>query len=234
MLAILGAASKNGKVIWPARLGVLPRSELYLAFDMKIYLVRHGQSRWQVSREDNDWNSPLSELGRAQAERLSGWLAEAPCLDNGSHLQVAAVHASPYLRSQQTAQPLAQTLGITLFTDDNLREADFLVSDHLPQAESPGHPFPTYAVSADYARLKSQASEALAALVAAVESSQGPVLAVSHGGLISTLLRLAAGSDTISFWIYNASLNLIEWKRGRWHLVHLNLWDHLPPPMRTF
>jgi probable phosphoglycerate mutase len=201
---------------------------------MKIILVRHGQSRWQVRRDDGDWNSPLTELGRTQAERLGSWLANAPRLDNGSYLQVAALHASPYLRSQQTAQFLAQALGTRLQTDDNLREADFLVSDHLPCAEAPGRPFPLYTASAEYVRLKAQAAESLAELVASAESNRGPVLAVSHGGLISTLLRLATGSDAISFWIYNASLNLIEWKRGRWHLVHLNLWDHLPPPLRTF
>ncbi len=85
-----------------------------------------------------------------------------------------------------------------------------------------------------YARFKQQATAALHALVADAEASGHSVLGIAHGGLISTLLRTAVGSDAISFWIYNTSLNLIEWKRGRWHLVYLNLWDHLPPHLRTF
>jgi probable phosphoglycerate mutase len=201
---------------------------------MKIYLARHGQSRWQVSRSDGDWNSPLTELGRLQAGHLAAWLARKPLLNGESRARLAALFTSPYLRAQQTAEPLAQLLDLPLQTDENLREADFLVSDHLPQAESPGLTTPGFVPSDAYSRLKAQAAAALAGLVTAAETSDGPVLAISHGGLISTLLRQAVGSDSVSFWVYNASLNLIEWKRGRWHLVHLNLWDHLPPDMRTF
>ena len=85
-----------------------------------------------------------------------------------------------------------------------------------------------------YAAFKQQAQAALYALVQDAETNGQPVLGIAHGGLISTVLRLATGSDSVSFWLYNTSLNLIEWKRGRWHLVHLNLWDHLPPAWRTF
>jgi probable phosphoglycerate mutase len=75
---------------------------------------------------------------------------------------------------------------------------------------------------------------ALNSLIAEAEASAKPVLAVAHGDLISTLLRTAVGSDAISFWLYNTTLNLIEWKRGRWRLVYFNLWDHLPPLLRTY
>jgi probable phosphoglycerate mutase len=77
-----------------------------------------------------------------------------------------------------------------------------------------------------------QAEMALQELVEKA-SNNGPVLAVTHGGLIKTLLQRVAGSETVSFRLYNAGLNVIEWGQGRWHLVHLNLWDHLPPDLRT-
>jgi probable phosphoglycerate mutase len=115
-----------------------------------------------------------------------------------------------------------------------LSEADFLVSAHLAAVDTPAQYPPLYTPSQTYAAFKTRAGQALANLVATAENNGGPILAVGHGGLISTVLRLAAASDTISFWLYNASLNVIEWKRGRWHLVHLNLWDHLPPPLRTY
>lgn len=200
---------------------------------MKIYLVRHGQSRWQVERDDNNWNSPLTALGQQQAQHLAHWLADGPFIDLSTRVDLQSIHASPLLRAQQTADPLSQTLHLPLTTDDYLSEADFLVSAHLASAETPAHYPPVYTPSETYTTFKSQAHCALGNLVAAAESS-GSVLAITHGGLISTVLRLAAGSDTVSFWIYNTSLNLIEWKRGRWHLVHLNLWDHLPPHLRTY
>ena len=201
---------------------------------MKIYLIRHGQSRWQVARDDGDWNSPLTALGEQQAQHLAHWLANGPIIDNGSSVVVSSIHASPLLRAQQTAESLTQALNLPLVTDEFLQEADFLVSAHLARAATPAQ-YPLWQIPSEtYAAFKKQAQRALENLVATAEKSDDSVLAVAHGGLISTVLRLAVGSDTVSFWIYNTSLNLIEWKRGRWHLVHLNLWDHLPPSLRTY
>ncbi len=201
---------------------------------MKIYLARHGQSRWQVERDDDDWNSPLTDLGQRQAQLLGTWLATHAKLDNGSRVELSGVRVSPLKRAQETAVPIAEALNCILHTDAYLREAEFYVSDHLPTAESPYQITSAFKPSNTYAAFKQQAQAALYALVADAEASGKPVLGVAHGGLISTILRLATGSDSVSFWIYNTSLTMLEWKRGRWHLVHLNLWDHLPPAWRTY
>jgi probable phosphoglycerate mutase len=201
---------------------------------MKIYLARHGQSRWQVERDDGDWNSPLTDLGQRQSQLLGTWLATHAKLDYESRIEVGCVRVSPLKRAQQTAVPIAKALNCTLQTDAYLREAEFYVSEHLPSAESPYQAMPIHKPSNTYTGFKQQAQAALYALVADAESSGQPVLGIAHGGLISTMLRLATGSDSVSFWLYNTSLNVLEWKRGRWHLIHLNLWDHLPPAWRTY
>ena len=85
-----------------------------------------------------------------------------------------------------------------------------------------------------YNKYKLQVEAGWEALVADARTSDGPILGVAHGGFISTLLRHVVGSDGISFWIYNATLHHLEWKRGRWHLMNLNQWDHLPAPLRTY
>ncbi len=201
---------------------------------MRIYLARHGQSRWQVERNDNDWNSPLTDLGQRQAQLLATWLATHDKLDNGSRAAIGCVRVSPLKRAQETAVPISTSLNCPSHTDAYLREADFYVSEHLPSSESPYQAMPIYKPANRYAVFKHQAQAALYALVADAETSGMPVLGIAHGGLISTILRLACNSDSVSFWLYNASLNVLEWKRGRWHLIHLNLWDHLPPAWRTF
>lgn len=201
---------------------------------MKIYLARHGQSRWQIERTDGDWNSPLTPLGHEQAQKLAGWLANGHRVDPETRVEVGAVYSSPLQRAQETAVYTASALQLPIHTDENLAEATFLVSDHLPSLPAPMHRPQPFQPSATYSALQAQAQAALAALVAGAETHGGAALAFSHGGLISTLLRQAIGSETVSFWIYNTSLNLIEWKRGRWHLIHLNLWDHLRPELRTF
>lgn len=201
---------------------------------MKIYLARHGQSRWQVERDDGDWNSPLTDLGQRQAQLLGTWLATNAKLDSESRVEIGCVRVSPLKRAQQTAVPIAEALNCIPQTDAYLREAEFYVSEHLPSADSPYQTIPAYKPSNTYTGFKQQAQAALYALVADAESSGQPVLGIAHGGLISTMLRLATGSDAVSFWLYNTSLNVLEWKRGRWHLIHLNLWDHLPPAWRTY
>ena len=53
-------------------------------------------------------------------------------------------------------------------------------------------------------------TQAFEELVAEVEAGNGPVLAITHGGFIKTLLRLVAGTDAICFRVYNAGVNGIE------------------------
>lgn len=201
---------------------------------MKIYLVRHGQSRWQTTKDDSDWNSPLTDLGQQQAALLGDWLANHPALDVDSRLEIGSIRVSPLHRAQQTAVPLCRALALPSTTDSHLQEADFYISEHLPTRKTPYQAQPIYTAPLLYTDFKKQVNLALNGLIEAAEATGRPVLGVAHGGLISTLLRTAVGSDAVSFWIYNTTLNLIEWKRGRWHLVYLNLWDHLPPTLRTY
>ena len=195
---------------------------------MQIYLARHGQSRWQVSRQDGDWDSPLTELGQEQAQQLGKWSGSAEGIAF-NHIRVSTL-----LRAKQTAEPVGAALDRPVTPDPNLREADFLVSAHLPANESPLDYYSAFEFSPTYTAYKTQVEAGWAALVADAEGTNGPVLGVAHGGFISTLLRHIVGSDWISFWIYNATLHELEWKRGRWHLVNLNRWDHLSPQLRTF
>lgn len=201
---------------------------------MKIYLARHGQSRWQVERGEADWNSPLSDLGHEQGRLLGHGLSNGYQLDSNSRVEIEAICASPLARAQDTAAYTAIGLNLPVTTLAPLAEAEFLLSPHLPASQSPRQPPPNLPLSDEYLTFKSQAQTALDMLVSEAESQGGPILAFAHGALISTLFRIAAGSDTTSFWIYNTSINLIEWKRGRWHFVYLNMSDHLPPKLRTF
>jgi broad specificity phosphatase PhoE len=199
---------------------------------MKIYLARHGQSRWQLEPSD-DLDTALTPLGHEQSERLATWLAAGGVVDGATRVEIATLCASPFKRSQETAGYVARALDLPLVTQPVLREAALHVADHLPRRETPLEPHPPFEPSDEYAAFKAQAREALDGLVAHAEAGEGPVLAITHGALIKTVLRIAADSDDVCFRLYNTALNLIQWRRGRWHLVHLNLWDHLPRELRT-
>lgn len=195
---------------------------------MQIFLTRHGQSRWQIEREREDWDSPLTPLGQDQVRHLAAWLADT------REVELSSIRSSSLIRAQQTATPIAQLLQIPLVGDDNFQESDFLVSDALPSMSHPEITRPFFSPSQPYCELKARARRALQALIEDASQSGGAVLGVAHGGLISTMLRVIIDNDSISFWIYNATLHLLEWKRGRWHIVFLNRWDHLPASIRTY
>jgi broad specificity phosphatase PhoE len=199
---------------------------------MKIYLVRHAQSRWQV-QASLDLDSELSSVGHEQATRLGQWLAEYGECNYGSCIAVSGLSASPYRRAQQTATYVSKALGLPIRTCPELREADFHVADDLPSAKTPWDAYAPYEPSTRYSAFKTQVRIGFEELMRQAEAVNGPVLAVTHGGFIKTLLRLVTGTDVICFQLYNAGISAIEWKRGRWHIIHLSVCDFLPTGLRT-
>lgn len=198
---------------------------------MRIYLARHGQSCWQVDPSD-DWDTSLTELGHEQSRRMADWLATRPLVDTDSRVEVAAVLASPLRRARETAEYVVKGLGLPLDLDDRLREADFHVASHLPRAEHP-RLRPATEPTERYLGYRQRVRDAWTDLLGRAEQAEGPVLAVTHGGFVKTLFRIVVGTDDVCLTLYNACLNMLEWRRGRWHLVHLNLWDFLPERLRT-
>lgn len=71
---------------------------------MKIAIVRHGAAHYG---QDYDHARTLTEQGHEQARRLAHWLA-----DHGWH--DAHLIASPFVRAQQTATAIAETLSVPL------------------------------------------------------------------------------------------------------------------------
>ena len=84
---------------------------------MRLLLVRHAQTASNVGRALDTAipGAALTDLGREQAARLVTRLA-------GEHLDVIA--ASPLMRAQQTAEPVAAARGRTPVTLDGLREIE--------------------------------------------------------------------------------------------------------------
>lgn len=80
---------------------------------MELIFIRHGQPAWQV----DGWSQVdpfLTDLGREQAERAADRLStERPLTE---------LIASPALRSQQTAAPIAQRTGLAVTTIDDIVE----------------------------------------------------------------------------------------------------------------
>ncbi|MFM9378418.1 histidine phosphatase family protein [Gordonia sp. VNK21] len=81
-----------------------------------VHMMRHGE----VHNPDGILYGRLpgyrlSDTGRAQAQTVADALADH---------DITAVFASPLQRAQETATPLAQALGLSIVTNDDLIEAD--------------------------------------------------------------------------------------------------------------
>lgn len=84
---------------------------------MILYLVRHGQSTWNLQRrvQGQAIEPPLTELGRAQAAEAARRLA---------HVRLDAVLSSDQVRARQSAEPIAAAHGLPVTVTALLREQD--------------------------------------------------------------------------------------------------------------
>ena len=85
---------------------------------MKIYLVRHGETEWNVLRRvQGSMDAPLTENGIQQAKNVAKRLAK---------VDFAAAFASPQMRAYRTAEKIvAEHPAITLQKEPSLREFSF-------------------------------------------------------------------------------------------------------------
>jgi broad specificity phosphatase PhoE len=109
-----------------------------------IWVVRHGQSAGNVARDaaeaaglhlidiaTRDVDTPLSALGRQQAQALGHWFGEMPEEERPS-----VVLCSSYVRAGDTARIVLEAAGIplddvTFAADERLREKEFGILDRL-------------------------------------------------------------------------------------------------------
>jgi phosphohistidine phosphatase len=81
--------------------------------ELELYLLRHAHAGDSAKWDGPDSERPLSPKGRRQAERLGAFLAERGFAPD-------AIVTSPKVRARQTAQLVADALGIASAVDDRL------------------------------------------------------------------------------------------------------------------
>ncbi len=80
----------------------------------KLVLVRHGQTSHNVAGKVAGWtDSPLSEVGLAQAERLADFIAE--------RYRLHGLYSSPLQRARLTAEAIGRGTGRTPGLRDDLK-----------------------------------------------------------------------------------------------------------------
>jgi probable phosphoglycerate mutase len=92
---------------------------------MEIVLVRHGQPDWEPGGRAVD-QPALTALGREEARRAAEALA-------GERFD--AVYSSPLRRARETAEPIAQALGMELRVESWLKELELPSLEGQTEAE---------------------------------------------------------------------------------------------------
>jgi len=198
----------------------------------RILLTRHGQTEWnRVERFRGQLDVPLNDLGRAQARALARKLATWP---------VAALYAGPLGRTRETAQPLAEALGLPVHILDGLLDINYgqwagRTPEEVAQAEPEAHALwrsaPHLARPTGGETLQDVRERAVAALQGAIAAHPGQtIVLVGHQVVNKVLLCAVLGLDNSHFWRIrqdNACLNVLEHHDGVFEIVTLNDTCHL-------
>ena len=205
-----------------------------------LYLIRHGRSDFDSTQmfpspRGEQWDPPLSEEGRRQADLLARRLG---VMD----LAPSAVHTSSLLRAVQTASPFAEAVGLAVERHDDLVEAHIGGWEGLPFEE-------ILASDADLLhRIRNQQSiwdrgpgvehpdgfraRVVGAIEGIVERDPGrDVVIVAHGGVINAYCGAVLGLPGAMFFLpENTSINSVEVDGDQRTIRFLNDIAHLTDP----
>jgi broad specificity phosphatase PhoE len=168
----------------------------------RLILARHAAPIKQPTVPAHEW--PLSPAGQADAERLAELLAPyAP----------ATMIASDEPKAQQTAQPLADRLGIPVEIMPGLHEHERRTVDYLDDEAFQATMARFFAEPDTLVFGEETAHQALARFTAAVEDALarypvGDIALFTHGTVMSLFVAAHSDHEPMAFWYH---LNLPAW-----------------------
>lgn len=205
---------------------------------MKLYLIRHGQSIGNLNKLHQFSHTPLSDLGRKQAEVVAKRFSSIP---------IDLILASDFARAHETAQIIAKHLSKPLENNHLLREIKRpseiegksttdpeVVSIKSAIKDNLHDPSWHYSDEENIFDLIARAQKFLLQIQEKKESS---ILAVSHGNLIGAIVGNVVLGNLLtpqiyksmenSMWYSNTGISVLEWSSDRWHLITWNDNAHL-------
>jgi broad specificity phosphatase PhoE len=227
--------SKLHAAIVPARAAVGgPVGGVYSAFMPLLLLVRHGETAWNAGqRWQGHQEEPLSPTGREQARALAARMArEAP----------AALYSSDLTRARETAEEIAGTTGLQPHYDARWREVDVGEWLGLDPGEVEARYPEGYArwlaggtgwrQGESYPEMAERGLAAAREVVAAHEGASAPIVCVTHGGVIRSLVMHVLGMPPAERRLLatgpTATVTAIDATEPTWRLRSFNDSGHLP------
>ena len=185
----------------------------------ELWLIRHGQTDWNVlgKWQGQSADAPeLNEAGRAQSLAIRAQLPAS---------NFSAIYSSDLLRARQTAELVAEPLGLTVILESRLREINLgvwegmLSSDIEAQyphelTERKQNPFHTRAPQGES---PSDMTERVTSVINEIERKHADetVIIVSHGVSLAYIICLAQGFPLDEIYQHipeNAKPYCVKWR----------------------
>ena len=195
----------------------------------RLYLIRHAQSEGNTGEDLTTGDPELTDVGRAQAERLGKRMTDA---------RLDALYASPLRRTQATALAIADTTGLEIVSKEDLREVtlgqpDFDIRE-LPIAEQQkierqvldDGTWDAFPGSEGSAPARKRIQGVLDEIIAAHPGQR--VATVVHAAFIQTYVSIVLGIDRdFIYYPFNASICSVRAHEDRRVIWRLNDVSHL-------
>lgn len=200
---------------------------------MRLYIVRHGQTKWNKEKRMQGWaDSKLTELGRKQAKLLGESL---------ENIEFNQVVSSPLGRTRETSKLVIGDRPVELIINDNFKEMGFgSWEGQDPEELKIKHPevFRDLWTRADkYVPIDGESFEELQnRIIKGINqvikgNPDGNVLIVTHGMVIQMLLLHMKGLPLDQLWhrqvVHPTSLTVIEVKDGKAEIIKEDDIGHL-------
>ncbi|TGB02254.1 histidine phosphatase family protein [Halobacillus salinus] len=188
---------------------------------IRVGIIRHGSTPWNKQRRaQGSSNIPLDDEGRNEAEKLALRLEK----EDWSY-----IYASPLARASETAEIIQKRLQIPLIKDDRLREVgggQIEGTTEQERIDKWGQEWRTLELGMEK---KEDALHRVLSLLEEIEEKheEERVLVVSHGSLISHLVREIVSGQSVDGHINNTSITEVIRDVGDWELELFNCTRHL-------
>ncbi|MCQ6559264.1 histidine phosphatase family protein [Paenibacillus mendelii] len=140
-----------------------------------LYIVRHCQAEGQAA------DAPLTAAGLQQADQLAEFLLDR---------DIQHILSSPYERATKSIEPLARKLGVDVRLEDRLTERVLSNPNHPEWRERLRRTYDDLDLCYEGGESSRTAmTRAIAVVDEALNSAYDNILIVSHGNLISLLLK---------------------------------------------
>lgn len=197
----------------------------------RLVVIRHAETEWNIQNKfQGHLDSKLTLPGIKQAEAIADTL-------KGEAYDV--IYSSDLERAKQTAEIIARSLNLKVYTEKDLREINLGVMQGLkkdefivkyPEVISKYHADPEYVIPGGESKLQLY-NRATGILEKIIRKHKGHnILLVAHGGVLDCIIRNTFDiplNKQRNFSLFNASINRFAVEDGEWKLESWGETSHM-------